>query len=234
VTAVTEVQTGVNNLWKTGESPGLKPYPNYAQYIPVDYFKAFMAGFPYLWSDRKYWDTNKKELPFDFIKPFMDEYNEMRVRAFKVFYLVLDESMSGWRPKTSKTGGLPHITQEIRKPVDLGTMIRNAVDGITGIFIHHDPVDSIEHQWRKKYSKPAVKSYLPLGENISYATAETLRQVEESKVVPGGWACGDAWFGSVEACVELKKRFNVFSTFIIKQNVKYYPMKILHALMQAR
>lgn len=234
MSAVTEVQTGVGNLWKNGESPGMKPYPNYGQYIPIDYFKAFMHGFPYLWADKKYWDVDKKSLPFDFLRPFMDEYNQLRTDILRVFYLVLDESMSGWRPKTSKMGGLPHITYEARKPVDLGTMLRNAVEGTTGIFVHHDPVESIEHQWKKKYSDPVEKSHLPKGEVISYATAEVLRQVEESGVVEGGFTCGDAWFGSVEAVVELKVRRNVFSTFIIKQNVNYYPMPILHAILSAR
>ena len=37
-------------------------------------------------------------------------------------FLVLDETMIGFRPNTSKMGGLPNITHEPRMPVDLGTM----------------------------------------------------------------------------------------------------------------
>ena len=33
--------------------------------------------------------------------------------------LVLDESMCGWMPKTTKYGGLPHLTFQIRKPISL-------------------------------------------------------------------------------------------------------------------
>ena len=55
---------------------------------------------------------------------FFDEYNEKRNNLLRVIYLILDESMSGWRPKTSKTGGLPNISHEPRKPVDLGTMMK--------------------------------------------------------------------------------------------------------------
>jgi len=50
--------------------------------------------------------------------------------------LMLDESMSAWRPKTSKYGGLPNYTFEPRKPVPLGTMFKNAVECITGIFMY--------------------------------------------------------------------------------------------------
>jgi hypothetical protein len=35
----------------------MKQYPNYAQFIPIDYMKAFFHGFPYLWAERKYWDV---------------------------------------------------------------------------------------------------------------------------------------------------------------------------------
>lgn len=78
---------------------------------------------------------------------------------------MLDESMSGWSPKTSKRRGLPHISHEPRKPVLLGTMIRNAVECATGIFVHHDIVDSSTNQWKKKYTNPAVQSHLPKGED---------------------------------------------------------------------
>ena len=33
--------------------------------------------------------------------------------------------------------------------------------------------------------------------------------------------------------MELKRRLGAYSTFIIKQNVNYYPMKVLHAIMAA-
>ena len=234
ITSVLEVHTGVDNLWKRGRSDGYKDYPNFGQHIPLDYFKAFLHGFPYLWSDEKYWYVNKKDLPFDFIQPFIDEYCGMRNKILRVVYLMLDESMSGWRPKTSKTGGLPHISHEPRKPVPLGTMIRNAVECVTGIFVYHDIVDSSNMQWRKKYTNPPVQSHLPQGEEVSYHAAEVLRQAEGSKLERGGWLGGDAWFGSIESCVELKRRLGIYSTFIVKSNLKYFPMKILHAVLLAR
>ena len=141
--------------------------------------------------------------------------------------------MSGWQPKTSKRGGLPQISHEPRKPVPLGTMIRNAVECTTGIFVHHDLVDLSNVQWRKKYSLPPETSHLPKKEDIRYHCADVLRQCEESKVVKGGWVGRDSWFGSVESCLELKKRFNVYLTFIIKQNVNYFPKQVLHKVLLA-
>lgn len=234
VASVLEVHSGIENLWKQGESDSYKDYPNYGQHIPIDYFKVFLHGFPYLWANRKYWDVPKKDLPFDFLVPFVDQYKGLRKNMLRVVYIMLDESMSGWRPKTSKTGGLPHITHEPRKPVPLGTMIRNAVECATGIFVNHDIVDTPNVQWLKKYLDPPTKSHLPRGEDVSYHTAEVLRQAEDSNLIEGGWVGGDAYFGSIESCVELKRRLGAYSTFIIKQNVNYYPMKVLHAIMAAQ
>ena len=36
--------------------------------------------------------------------------------------LIIDESMSAWCPKTSKLGGIPNISYEPRKPIQLGTI----------------------------------------------------------------------------------------------------------------
>ncbi len=68
-----------------------------------------------------------------------------------VHYLVLDESMSGWRPKTTATGGLPNITFEPRKPVDLGMMIKNGCECVTGMFVYHDILKGTVQQSSKKY-----------------------------------------------------------------------------------
>ena len=73
ITLVLEVHKGIAGLWQRGNSSGMKEYTNYWQYIPKDYFKAFIYGFPYLWAEKKYWDVNSSELPFDFLAPFIKE-----------------------------------------------------------------------------------------------------------------------------------------------------------------
>ena len=256
VTAVLEVHRGVDNLWKHCHSAEVKAYPNYGQYIPINYMKAFLHSLPYLWADKMYWDVDPNALPFAFIQPFVDEFNSKRtkvtidycrhchyiiilticfcIQILNVIHLILDESMSAWRPKTSKRGGLPHISHEPRKPVPLGTMLRNAVECLTGIFVHQDLVDTSTKQWEKEFLDPPTKSHLPKGENISYHTAEVLHQAKNSKVIKGGWVGGDAWFGSIESVVELHQVLGLYSTFIVKQNLNYFPMKVLHAILCAR
>jgi hypothetical protein len=48
---------------------------------------------------------------------------------------VLDESMSAWRPRTSKEGGPPNISYVIRKPEPLGTEFKTAADAATDIML---------------------------------------------------------------------------------------------------
>ena len=134
---------------------------------------------------------NSYELPFAFLAPFIEEYNSLRTKSLHVIYLMLDESMLGWRSKTSKRGGLPHISHKPRKPVPLGTMIRNAGECTTGIFVHHDLLASSNEQWKKKDSLPPEISRLPKKEEISHHCTEVLHQCKESKVVEGGWVGGD-------------------------------------------
>ncbi len=57
---------------------------------------------------------------------------------------------------------------------------------------------------------------------------------ESGNVVEGGWVGGDAWFGSISCVVELKKNMNVYSTFIIKQNLQYCPVQVIQRIMKAR
>jgi hypothetical protein len=113
-------------------------------------------------------------------------------------------------------------------------MLCNSVECLTGIFVHQDIADSSTMQWKKKYSDPPTKSHLPKEEMVSYHTAEVLRQAENSTLVKGSWVGGDAWFGSVESCVELKRCLGIYSTFIVKQDLQYYPMKVLHVFLVAR
>ena len=70
--------------------------------------------------------------------------------------------------------------------------------------------------------------------SIQAHTAEVLRQIEGAGLGDGGWVGGDAWFGSIMTCVELKHRFNVYSSFIVKGHTLMFPMVALHTVLQAR
>jgi hypothetical protein len=124
--------------------------------------------------------------------PCLNKFNERRKN-------ILDESMYGWCPKTTMTGGLPKLTWETRKPVSLGTMFRNGVEASTDILVYQSVVNHDEVMKQILYY--AERSSFPNGVEIGAHTAEVLRQVEGADVVDSGWVGSDTWFGSVLTAV---------------------------------
>jgi hypothetical protein len=136
IAAVTEIEQGVENLWKRGDNcgGGQNSFPDFGKYVDIKTFKCFESAAAYCWADRTYWYRERREMPWDVFLPCMKSFNDRHQRLLSsVALLLLDESMSGWRPKTSKLGGLPNYTFEPRKPIPLGTMFRNGVECITGL-----------------------------------------------------------------------------------------------------
>lgn len=232
IAAACEIENGVDNLWKSGPSGGRHDFPDFGRYMSKNEFKCFASTAAFCWADKKHWFTDKRDMPWDVFLPCLSSFNERRKKLLKTVLLLLDESMSGWRPKTTRTGGLPNVTFEPRKPVPLGTMLKNGVECLTGCLVYQDVVQLKEQQQRKDFFN--ADSHLPDDSKISAHTAEVLRQVEGANVVPGGWVGGDSWFGSVATCVELRRRLDVHSTWIIKQNSHLFPMKALNAILKAR
>jgi hypothetical protein len=150
----------------------------------------------------------------------------------KTLFPILDDTMSGWQPKTSKLGGLPNFTFEPRKPVPLGTMFKYGAECLTGIMAFQDVVQNTEVQKEKQFY--GEKSHLPNSVAIGTSTADILWIIEGSALQEGGWIGGDARFGSVMTAVEAAIHFRVKSTWIVKGNMALYPMEALHTVLQAR
>jgi hypothetical protein len=109
--------------------------------------------------------------------------------------LLIDDSMSGWRPKTKKLGGLPNYTFESCKPVPLGNIFCNAVECISGLLVVQDVVKNSEQKSRRitvLFDPPCLTK-----------ATEVLRLAEGADITQGGWVGGDSWFGSVMRAVEV-------------------------------
>ena len=145
IAASSEVECGVDNLWKRGNGNGRKELPDFGRYVPRDAFKAFCSAAAYAFCNRKFWYIDKRDRSWEIFLPCLSSYNLKRRNLFKSILLILDESISAWRPKTSKLGGLPNTSFEPRKPVPLGTMFKNGVECISGIFAFQDVVMGAEN-----------------------------------------------------------------------------------------
>ena len=145
--------------------------------------------------------------------------------------MLLDESMSGWRPNSSKLEGLSNISFEPRKPVPLGAMFKNGVECISGVFTYQGVVMGVEVQQHKTYF--GDNSIVPGQQIIPSHSAKVMRQVDGANVPPNGWVGGDAWFSSVGTAIKVYKKYNMHSTFVIKNNTYLYPMEVLHSVLKA-
>ena len=104
-------QTGYANMWKKGTvEGGRKVYPDFGRYMNLQEFQTIASTLPYLFAEEKHWYLKQGTVPWEVFMPILDSHSEKRRHFLKVFFLMLDESMSGWRPKTSKLGGLPNYT----------------------------------------------------------------------------------------------------------------------------
>jgi len=180
VAAVAEPVVGVDNLWKAGNGKGCHPHPNFGQCIPINCFKCFKAVCAFMWCDKKWWCEAKRDKHWEVFLPCLESFNNKRKALFLCQLLMLDESMSGYRPKMSKEGGFPYISYEPRKPVPLGTMFRNGVECLSGVMCYQEAMMASEHQQEKKHffdseTKQRLASALPNRVPISASTTEVLR-----------------------------------------------------------
>ncbi len=104
IASATEIVSGVENLWKSGPSAGRHTYPDFGQYMPVNYFKAFCSAAPFCWSNERYWYEDSRDVPWDVFLPCLSSFNDKRQQLIKTVLMLVDESMSGWHPKTTKLG----------------------------------------------------------------------------------------------------------------------------------
>jgi hypothetical protein len=232
ISGATEMENDVYNLWKKGDATGRRNHPDFGQYMAKNMFKTFKSAVHFCWASKEYWFTEPCDLTWDVLLPCLNKLNERCKNLVRTLMLILDDSMSGWHPKTTMTGGLPKLTWEPIKPVPLGIMFRNGVEASTGILVYQSVVQHAEVMNQLVYY--AERSSLLNGVEIGAHTAEVLRQVEGAYVVDGRWVGGDTWFSSVLTAVEVKVRLNVDSTWIIKGNHAFYPMEALHAILKGR
>lgn len=132
------------------------------------------------------------------------DYNDNRLRNVNPgSTILLDESMSAWRPRTIEYGGLPNLSFIKRKPEPLGTEFKTAVDGSSGVMLHLEIQKGVE---KGLHGGPRgdVEFYDKLGAcsacalRVGYRATPLDAQSDNSNKVPGHLILGDAWFSSAK------------------------------------
>jgi hypothetical protein len=157
-------------------------------------FEQFSKCVPVIWEDKSKQETDEW---LRFISA-LDEFNERRKTVVTASAKkVADESMAALRPRTTKRGGLPHLSFIMRKPEPFGTEFKNTCCGRTGVMM------ALEVQRSKKNTPSLMYNKL-----LGVTTGVCLRLLEHSDPKDGVKECikGDAWFGSVRAAASLGKK----------------------------
>jgi hypothetical protein len=121
ITASSKIEDGFA-CWMSGKGLGRKWMPDFGKWVPLNEMKCFVSTVKGIFAERKWWYREVCDINWDIFMPTIHKWNECRVKLLVAFLLILDESMSGWKPKNNKSGGLPNISFEPRKTVPLGTV----------------------------------------------------------------------------------------------------------------
>ena len=134
------------------------------------------------------------------------------------FVKVLDETMSAFQPRSTKTGGLPNLTWLLRKPEPLGTEFKTVCCAITGLM-------TVMETQRGRDGMKDIKYNREYG-----ATAGcTMRLAEKSSqelYSTKDIVVGDAWFGSVTAAANLAAE-GKDCCLQVKTNTGFFPKKFI-------
>lgn len=141
--------------------------------------------------------TSSNYDPYYPIIQLIEDFNKNRKNTVAAsFRKVLDELMSTFKPRTTKTGGLPNILFILRKPEPLGTEFKCVTCASTGIMLY------LEVQ-RGKVGMPLFSEHFrELGACTSCtvraaATTTHCGQRDATTRIPNLFY-GDSWFASVK------------------------------------
>ena len=77
------------------------------------------------------------------VQSIVNDFNENRRKYFRPSnQKIADESMSGYKPRQTKTGNLPSISNQPRKPVKLGIEFKNVACEASGVILYLEVVRS--------------------------------------------------------------------------------------------
>jgi hypothetical protein len=144
---------------------------------------------------RNRFDLLKKTVPFAFadlatklkdvwymVTPVVKGFNENRRRTTRAGrVLTMDELMAAFRPRTSKRGGLPHLSFIMRKPKPLGTVFKCVADGSTGIMLFLELQKGAERMGTRAYVKETRSKIAACGLRLAFGSA--LKGGEQGGVV---------------------------------------------------
>ena len=141
-------------LWDVApERPFCKGHPGFGDYMRRRRFDEIKAACTAAFRDE---DKKGTDAWFQF-RPAVEGHNANRLRTVHMSTLpVPDEAMSPFRPRTSASGGLGHISFIDRKPKPMGTEFKCVCDGLHGLMLFLEIQEGADAMAHKKYRDVAA------------------------------------------------------------------------------
>ena len=142
-------------LWQKDEPEGYGCKVNLSRYLKEFRFHEIKRFIPYLFAEDGLKDTD----PWWQFKAGVDLYNENRKKNVSPSLLkTFDESMSAFRPRTTRYGNLPHLSNIARKPEPLGTEFKVTNSTKIGICLYLEIQRGKEGMQSHKYTDDMKKT----------------------------------------------------------------------------
>ena len=250
--ATTRVESGIH-LW-TISRKSTKHYfneaPNFGRFMSLARFQKIRKFFSKCFAD----PAVKKNDPWWHIIGGVNQFNNIRKRTFtRVPILVLDESMCTWRPRTTKRGGLPHLTYEMRKPESLGTEFKSTACETTGCLLSLEIMRGCESMKKQLFNNTywhCTGLVLHMTGRIDNYEFTHSRKIDDSsemqfenenhrddwmvqcKISDKQIVLGDSYFSSVRSAVQTMKRYGRHYVGIVKTSHTKFPKTYIQDVMK--
>ena len=221
------------NMWRKNDKADEKTVTNM---IPAFDPRPFMSLSRFRqWKSAVAWthsnESLKDEDPWWRIIGVINSWNANRTRTICASTTtVLDETMSAFRPQTTSTGNLPHLSYILRKPEPLGTELKVSMCTELQIMKHlflcrkkddKTNVSKYETETKKKTAQVSLELM-----SHSIKTNQTENELRTQELF-----LGDAWFSSIDLAILTKTEHNSNYIGVVKTNHSRYPKKFLEKTM---
>ena len=197
------------------------PDVDFGKHMRAYRFRQFRTHVAKIWQDNP---SRRHQDPWWQFSPAIRNFNSIRQNLIlPCEVIVIDESMSAFRPQTTKTGGMHNISFIMRKPENLGTEFKSSVCAATGIMTYLELQSGRELMKESRYFShlgATASCTLRIAEGVTDKTAD-----KPSEIV-----LGDSWFGSVKAASALSEA-GFESILQIKTNHALFPKKEIEGVL---
>ena len=221
------VEKAKGKIWEKNSGEGQKEAINMSKFMSQSRFKMIRSHVPFMCAD----ESRKNTDPWWQIVGLIEAFNNNRKEVMQSgLYQVEDESMSGLRPRTTRTGNLPHLSMVARKPVPLGTEFKNIADTVTGIMLYLEIQRGKMPMREQPYTREhggTTACTMRIAEGAFGGTGD--KEEGDSKII-----LGDSWFASVNTCVQLQTKLSKPHRFvgIVKTAHSRYPKQWIQNKMK--